>query len=425
MATIRPLKGLRYSNSAGPLQDLVAPPYDVLSQAERDAFAAKNPHNVVELTLPQGNEDDRSKFVKYAKSAALLAEWRRTGDLVPDEAPSFYRYTQTFTIPGSNESFVRQSLIALIKTEPYEKGVVLPHEQTFPKHKEDRLRILEATRAHLECIFGLFEDDGGAMFRTIAGAHAHPAADVTTDDGVRHVLEAIDDESTVAGLVSGLADKKVWIADGHHRYETACTFREMQGPKPGLIAEDFMMMALSSMSDPGLVLLPTHRIVSRMPLEGNALISALQRFFNTREVPNGRLLEELGRLRRDDTRVFGIAMPGGMGVVATLDRPEDAIDWIEGPGSPRLKMLDVTILHDVIFEKVLGLTGHDFFSYTRDPAEALAAVEDGCTSFLMNPPTVDDMRHIALGGEKMPQKSTYYYPKILSGLVLWSLNDFV
>lgn len=426
MATIRPFKGLRYTNAAGSLPELVAPPYDVISAEERVAYAAQSPHNIVELTLPQGNADDRSKFVKYAKSAAQLAEWRRDGTMAADEEPALYRYTQTFTIPGSDERFVRKALIALIKVEPYEKGVVLPHEQTFPKHKEDRLRILEATRAHLECIFGLFEDDRGSVFHRIERAGARPLADVTTSEGVRHVLEAIDDEATVKDLVGALDDKKVWIADGHHRYETALTFREMQGAKEGWIAEDFMMMALSSMSDPGLVLLPTHRIVHKMPLQGPEFENALQRFFNTRTVPNGRLLEEMAKFASEDTRVFGIALPGGMGLIATLDRPGEVLDWISGDASARLKMLDVSILHHVIFEKILNLHGLDFFSYTRDPDEALFAVnEPGTASFLMNPPTVEDMRQIALGGEKMPQKSTYYYPKILSGLVLWSLNDFV
>ncbi len=425
MAEIRPLKGLRYSSAAGPLDQLVAPPYDVISDSERAEFAAKNPHNVVELTLPQGKPDDRSKYVKYAKSAALLAEWRRDGTLVVEDKPALYRYTQTFTIPGSTQPIVRRSLIALIKTEPYEKGVVLPHEQTFPKHKEDRLRILEATRAHLECIFGLFEDDGGDVFELIESSPAAVAADVTTDDGVRHVLEPIIDPAATDALVKAIADKKVWIADGHHRYETACTFREMQGPKDSLIAEDFMMMALSSMSDPGLVLLPTHRIVHKMPLQGAELEAAFQRFFNVRRLANHRLIEELELLNATDTRVFGIALPGGEGLLLTLDRPEDAVNWIDNEESTRLKLLDVSLLHHVIFEKILGLKGLDFFSYTRDPDEALASVEHGSdAAFLMNPPTVEDMRQIALGGEKMPQKSTYYYPKILSGLAVWSLNDY-
>jgi uncharacterized protein (DUF1015 family) len=159
MATVRPFRGLRYRESAGALENLVAPPYDVLSAEERNAYAAKSPYNIVHLTLPEQKEDDRSKFVKYARSAAALAEWRREGALAEEQRPAFYRYTQTFTIPGTDQSFDRTALIALIKVEPYENGVVLPHEQTFPKHKEDRLRILEATRSHLECIFGLFEEE--------------------------------------------------------------------------------------------------------------------------------------------------------------------------------------------------------------------------------------------------------------------------
>lgn len=424
MAVIRPFQGLRYSSEAGPLSDLVAPPYDVLSQEERDEYAAKNPHNVVHLTLPQSQQDDRSKYVKYARSAATLAEWRREGSLTPETAPSFYRYVQTFTTPGTGKSHTRTALIALIKVEPYDNGVVLPHEQTFPKHKEDRLRILEATRAHLECIYGLFEDDGGAAFKAISAAPATTSVEVTTDDGVKHVLEPITDPATNEQLAAQLADKKVWIADGHHRYETALTFRGMQGEKQGLIAEDFMMMALSSMSDPGLVLLPTHRIVNKMPVAEDQLESLFGTHFTIRRAPNDQLLEELERAG-SHSRVFGVALPSGNGMLLTLKNAGDALQWVESEGTDRLKLLDVTILHDVIFGNLLNLHGLEFFSYTRDPQEALDAVKSGAgAAFLMNPPTVEDMREIALGGEKMPQKSTYYYPKILSGLVLWSLNDF-
>lgn len=425
MAVIRPFTGLRFSPSVGSLDTVVAPPYDVISPAERDDLAGRNPHNVVQLTLPESNPDDRSKFVKYMRSASRLADWKREGALVPEPRPALYRYRQTFTIPGIGDAITRTALIALIKVEPYDKGVVLPHEQTFPKHKEDRLRILEATRSHLECIYGLFEDEGGAIFKAIDSAGSDSGVEVTTDDGVKHVLEPITDESTLSSLIGSLADKKVWIADGHHRYETAVTFRDMQGEKQGLVAEDFMMMALSSISDPGLVLLPTHRIVKKLPLTGGQLEQALQQFFNTRPVPNSQLLSELESLNREDMRAFGIALPGGTGILATLDRPTDALDWVDMEASARLKLLDVTLLHKVIFEKILGLKGLDFFSYTRDPYEALDAVDNGSdAAFLMNPPTVEDMRVIALGGEKMPQKSTYYYPKILSGLVIWSLEDF-
>lgn len=422
MATIRPFRGLRFSNAAGSVEDLVAPPYDVLSKEERDAFAAKNPHNIVHLTLPEQHDDDRSQFVKYGRSAAGLAEWRRSGALALEVGPTFYRYTQTFTIPGVKQPIVRTSVIALIKVEPYDKGVVLPHEQTFPKHKEDRLRILEATRAHLECIFGLFEDQGGAVFATLKGAPAGKGIDVTTEDGVRHEVDLIADQATCKQLSSMLADKKVWIADGHHRFETACTFRGMQPESTGLIAEDFMMMALSSMSDPGLVLLPTHRTIKGMPVTAAQLREKLGGHFNLQDCANDKMYDAV--VAAGD-HSFGITLPGGTGLLATMKDPAQIDIVIPGTASHKLKALDVTILHELIFEKLLGVKGLDLVGYTRNPEEAMNATNEGFDmSFIMNPPTVEDMRQIALGGEKMPQKSTFYYPKILSGLVVWSLADF-
>ncbi|MBS1706600.1 MAG: DUF1015 domain-containing protein [Armatimonadetes bacterium] len=425
MATIRPFHGLRFSGTAGELSTNVAPPYDVLSQEERDAFAAKSPCNIVHLTLPEQNADDRSKFVKYARSASRLESWRKEGALAVEEKPAFYRYRQFFNIPGHPERLERLALIALIKVEPYDKGVVLPHEQTFPKHKEDRLRILEATRAHLECIFGLYEDDDREVLDLVRTAPSEKVADVTTDDGVQHVVEVITDAAANKQIVEAMASQKVWIADGHHRYETACTFREMKGQANDLIPEDFMMMAFSSMSDPGLVLLPTHRILKTMPVSDEELKAKLTPHFSLQECPNSELMKSIEAKAEGGARSFGVAIPGGTGFTATVNDLAALGKLVDSDGSDRLQQLDVTILHDVIFGEFLGLTGLDFFGYTRDEQEAVEAVENGAPlAILMNPPTVEDMRQIALGGEKMPQKSTFYYPKILSGLVLWSLNDF-
>jgi uncharacterized protein (DUF1015 family) len=426
MAVIRPFRGLRYAAAAGSLDTLVAPPYDVLSPEERDRYAAKNPHNVVHLTLPEARPDDRSKFVKYARSAALLAEWQREGALAIEDRPVLYRYTQRFTIPGTDQEHTRMAIIALIKIEPYENGVVLPHEQTFPKHKEDRLRILEATRSHLECIYGLFEDPDGQVFHKVEGAYAAPhQVSVSSEEGVDHLLELIEDPAMVTEICSLLADKKVWIADGHHRYETALAFRQMQGDRPGEMAEDYMMMALSSMSDPGLVLLPTHRIIKSGAISSTVIREKLEAAFKWDSVRNEDLLQRIDALGQEGIHAFGVVLPGGEGIVIRYGSVDEILSQIETEDSDRLKSLDVTVLHKYIFEKLLHLTGLEFFSYTRDPVEALQAVELGApAAFLMNPPTVQDMREIALGGEKMPQKSTYYYPKILSGLVLWSLNDF-
>lgn len=423
MAEIRPFTGLRFSGDAGNIADLVAPPYDVISPEERAHLAAKNPNNVVHITLPESSTDDRSKFVKYARSAAKLEEWRRNQMVRKDEKSTYYRYTQTYLIPGTDQTLTRTSIIALIKIEPYEKGVVLPHEQTFPKHKEDRLRILEATGSHLECIFGLFEDDGGESFKIIESAKATEVADlVTPEDGIHHILETIDDPESVDAITQSIADNKVWIADGHHRYETALTFRSMQPESEGRISADYMMMALCSMSDPGLVLLPTHRILKTLPCSPEELKSRMAEQFDLQDCPNTQLMSTIAA---QGPGSFGVALPGGTGFVAKAKDRKSLAALSGSDGSELLRLLDVTVLHSVIFEKMLGLTGVDFFGYTRIEQEALEAVENGSpASFLMNPPSVEDMRLVALGGEKMPQKSTYYYPKLLSGLVIWSLKDF-
>lgn len=423
MATIRPFRGLRYSSVAGDISNLVAPPYDVLSPEERDRFAAKNAHNVVWLTLPESASDDRSKYVKYACSASRLQEWRQSGALALEARPSFYRYRQRFEIPGHpGRLYDRLSLIACIKVEPYDRGVVLPHEQTFPKHKEDRLRLLEATRSHLECIYGLYDDDDQQVLRLIHGAPGEAASSVQTDDGVQHVLERIDDVEATGLIAAALADKKVWIADGHHRYETAMNFRAALGERAGEVPEDFMMMALSSMADPGLVLLPTHRILDKVEHSPEEIRRRVEPAFCSRPCANGELEGAIEAVSKAGGRAFGLALPGGEGLVLEVG-DLDAVS-AEGEGSELLRALDVSILHNFIFRRLLDLSGFEFFSYTRNPEEAVQAVERGAkASFLMNPPTVDDMRHIALGGEKMPQKSTFYYPKILSGLVMWSLAD--
>jgi uncharacterized protein (DUF1015 family) len=425
MATIRPFRGLRYTTNAGQLDKLTAPPYDVLTPAERDAYAVRSPYNVVHLTLPESQPDDRSKMVKYARSAALLAQWRRDDILAPEDEPAFYRYRQQFSIPGTPDSFHRTAVVALIKTEPYENGVVLPHEETFPKHGEDRLRILEATRAHLECIFGLFEDPDGTILQAVSSALGGTPVTTDSDEGVRHNFDPITDPSDTQRIAGLLDDKKVWIADGHHRYETACAFRAQLGQRDSLVAEDFMMMALSSMSDPGLLLLPTHRVIARLPISRDALIAKLATLFDIHETHSSRLMPSIQEAQDQGRTAFGLAMEGGLGFVLTAKDPGALTGMVPGVHSDALKKLDVSVLHSVIFEQLIGLQGSKITTYTRDTHEATRLANEGAAAaFLMNPPTVEDMRTIALGGEKMPQKSTYYYPKILSGLVLWSLNDF-
>jgi uncharacterized protein (DUF1015 family) len=237
-------------------------------------------------------------------------------------------------------------------------------------------------------------------------------------------LEPITDEAATSKLIELLEDKKVWIADGHHRYETAMAFRKALGERNDLIPEDFMMMALCSISDPGLVLLPTHRILKSIDKDIEQILSCLASLFRLEPTPNTELMSRIEALHKNGNRAFGLALTGG-GYVLTEKERGSVLANNMSEESDSLKDLDVTVLHRVILEKLLNVTGLEQISYTRDAREAVEAVDNGAAaSFLMNPPSVGDMQTIALGGEKMPQKSTYYYPKILSGLVIWSLNDF-
>ena len=424
MATIKPFRAQRFSPNAGELAHLVAPPYDVISSQGREELGSLSPYNTVWLTLPESEQDDRSKFVKYGRSSSRLTAWREDGTLVVEDRPNLYRYRQSFNDPVSGKRLTRESIICLIKTEPYEKGVVLPHEQTFPKHKEDRLRLLEATRTHLECIYGLYEDSQTAVAKALKDADFEVVAAITTDDGIEHELARTESTDDIVRIEQAFAHERVWIADGHHRYETAVAFRQAMGEQPGPVPEDFMMIALSGMEDPGLILLPTHRIIENFPIPIDQIETRLAERFETSEIANDEILDTLLQVSNPNARVIGVALPGGIGILAAC-KTEDAIKWVHGEASDLLKQLDVTILHDAILKDLFGIEGMDKVGYTRDAKEAIDAVENGSNTvaFLMNPPSVSDMRLIAMGGEKMPQKSTYYYPKLLSGLVFWSMTD--
>jgi uncharacterized protein (DUF1015 family) len=197
MATVAPFVAMRFSESAGDLKNLTAPPYDVLSPTQRNQYAEKSPYNTVWVTLPERLDDDRSQFVRYARSAARLSEWKKEGILKTETEPSIYRYTQNFVHPVTGQKLTRQQIICLIKVEPYENGMVLPHEQTFPKHKEDRLRLLEATRTHLECIYGLYQDAEKKVSEALNIAPFANIASVETNDGVRHQLERCSDDDAI------------------------------------------------------------------------------------------------------------------------------------------------------------------------------------------------------------------------------------
>ena len=420
MAIIRPFKGIRYNSAAvGDLSAVVAPPYDVISADDRQWYLDRHPNNVVRLILP---EDDANKYVH---AAVLLREWLKTGVIIQDDQPCIYAYQQEFEALGRR--MTRTGLTCLVKLEEFGHGI-LPHENIMAKPLEDRLNLTRATRANFDSVFGLFSDGkvNGILSPFIA---RKPDASAVDRDGVRSDLWRVSDQHAIDALTGILADESVVIADGHHRYTAALTYRnEMRrvaGLKPGEESDapyDYAMMTLVSLEDSGLVVLPTHRLVKGvLTFDPASFLAKLGEMFDTREVADD-LLE--GAVSQSGRHSFGLHLRGKSYVVKLKPTvsPERAI---ESAGSDALKRLDVSALHSLILDRLLGIgvrqmSAGSNVSYTRDVAKALADVDRGeyQAFFLMNPTRVDDVKAVASAGDRMPQKSTFFYPKLLTGLLM-------
>ncbi len=361
MAELKPFRALRYdTGEAGPLESLVAPPYDVIDPAQREDLLAKSPHNVVHLTLPDSEEDAGRSF----------REWREGGILAAEE-PGFWALAQDYVGPDG-VARTRTGLVGALRIEPYEAGTVLPHERTHRGIKEGRLRLLRETQAQLEPIFLLYED--AAPFEMPDGS---PDLDV---EGTR--LWRLPDEELGAAFV----DRRLLIADGHHRYETALAYHQEVGtPESG-----YMMVVLVSLEDPGLTIFPTHRVFSSKPPTFMSL------GYQPRESPEAAL-EELD----------GLSYEHAAAVLYESGDTQLVVDGAE---------LDV---------QVVDRLGHEGLSYTADWREAVRAVDDGeaAVAVLMRPTRMEDVFQVAARGETMPPKSTYFFPKLLSGLLFYPLDQ--
>ncbi|HEX3030744.1 MAG TPA: DUF1015 domain-containing protein [Bacillota bacterium] len=438
MAELIPLKGVRYNTAkAGNLQDLVTPPYDVIDAAAQNMYYERNPYNVIRLELGKTSPADTDTDNRYTRSAANFREWLGQGILAHDEQPSLYLYEQEFEARG--QKITRTGFLTGLKAEDYSKGWVLPHEETLPKHKADRLLLLKSALANFSPIFGLYSDPELSIDTLLAKAKAQPTPDVelTDDSGVINRLWVISDQAVVAQVVKLMAEKKIYIADGHHRYETAVNFgREMaeQG-KPGY---DIVLIALVNLYDKGLVVFPTHRLVNNIPnLNIPGLLENLSTDFTVETLPAGTTLDTFLTKLEDagkpapsgaQNHAFGIYTQEKRFYVLTL-KDEAALDQLELENrSAAWRRLDVSILHTLILEQHLGIGSRQRaeesnLTYTRDEDFAIEAVDNGSNQlcFFMNPTLVEEVTNIAQGGEKMPQKSTYFYPKIVTGIVI---NDF-
>jgi len=430
MAVIAPFAGLRYDAvRVGELGRVLAPPYDVIGEAEHAALEERHPQNVVRVELPRGETDAR-----YAEAARLLETWRREGILRPDPRPAFYVYEQQFRLPGvsAGRTYTRRGFFAAVRLEPFERRVILPHERTLSGPKQDRLKLMRATRTQISPIFGLYRDTDGAGRAILdSAASVPPEVDTVTPEGA-HRLWRLTDPAALAGLTRLLDDHQILIADGHHRYETMLAL----GPElrsldyaAGRAAADFAMMFLARAEDPGLLVLPTHRMVRGLgDFDFAALRAAASPAF---EVVDGdeataEAIEE--RLGREGTAgvVFAVRVPGRAQTAWFTLKP---IVDLSALGPPALRKLDLTVLHGVLMGPLLAIdeeamAEQTFLSYTHDTGEALARVSAGevQAAFFMNPTKVEEILAVCEAGFVLPQKSTYFHPKLATGLVMYGLD---
>ena len=435
MADIAPLRPLRYN--ASDLAPLVAPPYDVISPAERAELMARSPHNVVRLILPDGEGD-----AKYGHAATLLGAWRNEAVLTRDETPAFYRYQQTFTPPGGGAARTRRGFLALVRLVPFSERIVLPHERTLSGPKEDRLKLFRATRTNLSPGFMLYRDPDRVLDAVLeTGAKI---ATFVTPDGIEHRLSKVAGGEAIRTITEHIAKSSLLIADGHHRYETALHYaREVDGTaraeKPyGPRAEHrYFMSFLCNGDDPDLMVFATHRLVHSLPsFDWEDFVRHAGTLFETTPLSHD-LTDAEGRLADAGRRgsAFVAVSPSkqdGTPRIALLSLKKNVDLGAHptlGQRPKAVRSTDAAILHSGILEHLLGISvaaqeKKTNLVYLQDARQGLAALQrgEGQVLFLMNPTPVAQVREVAEAGEVMPQKSTYFYPKVLTGLTIHTLD---
>lgn len=447
MAKIVPFRGIRFNQEkAGKLAELVTPPYDVIDEGSQEAFYQRNPYNIIRLEYGKKYDTDNESDNCYTRAAEYFRRWREQGILVKDEKPSLYLYQQEFKVNGAKR--VRSGFICGVKLEPYEKGVIIPHEETMPKHKADRLELMRACRANFSPIFGLYADRerkvDGILESAVAGCR--PDVEFRDQDDQIHRMWIVSDQNVICRMQEEMAGHRIFIADGHHRYETAMTYRdEKRGMEPaapeGEVPYDYIMMALVNLFDPGLVILPTHRLV-KCVMDFGEFLSKVKRDFHIEEMAPDRyygnpgkveeLLRDRAGLENRDPGEHGhvFALYGGERRLYLLTLKDENIlkSLMPETRSRWWNRLDVSVLQNLILERYLGIGAEErasgnYLKYTRDGAEVFREVDAGNyqLGIFMNPTLIEELIQVAGRGEKMPQKSTYFYPKLITGLVIKEL----
>lgn len=441
MAEIKPFHGVLYNKAkVGDLSKVMAPPYDVISPKKQDDLYSRHQNNIVRLEFGKINPGDTEKDDRYTRAASWLGKWLNEGALVKDESPAIYYYTQTYTPKGSGKQ-TRKGFIALSRLEEFGKGGILPHEKTLSGPKADRLRLMLACDANLSCIFSLYSERGlkTNMLLDSAVRGTDPVVDVLDDDGIENRLWRVVDSAVIKSVTEGMKDKALFIADGHHRYETALNYRnimrEKAGNRTGNEPYDFVMMYFSNMDDEGMTIWPTHRIIHSLKgFEAGRFMDECARYFDIEEFDFSSSTEQ--EIRREflsslesrgaEKTSFGLHVKGKDPYILLSLKSREIMDKVFGDRIPEVfKSLDVTVLHSLILSKILGITQEsqekqENLVYVKSYDEALSAMkkEENQLVFLLNPTRIGQVEAVAEAGFVMPQKSTYFYPKLLSGLVI-------
>lgn len=434
MAQIQPFRALRYDPARVAVSSVVTQPYDKITPEMQERYYAASPYNLVRIILGKRLATDGPEENPYTRARADLTDWRRKGILLQDSKPSIYRYTQSFTAPGGGSQQDRQGFIAIGRIEDYSAGVVFRHEQTLAKPKADRLDLLRATRAHFGQIFMLYSDPEQRIEGSLEQAGTL-ITEVTDEYGVVHRLWQVSDPDVITGIQEAMADKNLIIADGHHRYETALTYRNecRAGAGSASLQEsapyEYVMMTFVNMDSPGLVVLPTHRVVHGLDS------FSMEKF---REDASDYFTADEVDPQLDARRATAILKEAAHTGTALLAVARERVFLLSRPKSPdvafqgisiRQQSLDVVQLHRCLLQRALGISEDAIrnqvnVSYVRDTAEAIALARGGQAdvAFLMNPARMQQIRNIAFSGEVLPQKSTDFYPKLLSGLTIYALE---
>ncbi len=435
MADISPFHALRYNLSKVSAEQVITQPYDKINPAMQDKYYEASPYNLVRVILGKSQPADNDQQNVYTRAAALLKKWQDEGVLQSDSEPSLYVYSQVFKVPGdpSGAEAERRGFIALGRLEDYDRQVVFRHEQTLSKPKADRLNLLQSTRAHTELLFMVYSDPADEVGKLLH-QDGPPTLELRDEYGVLNRLWKVSDPATVAAVTAKMADKKLIIADGHHRYETALNYRNQmreQSKSPDADAPyERVMVSFVNLDAPGLVILPTHRVV--FGLDGFNLYSKAMQVMKYFEVQDlGAITDvkdavrQLSEAGKDRTALLAVTAQNAFLLRARSDAQSPSFEGL----SEQQRSLDVVQLHKLILEEIIGMSEEDIraqkhLRYIRDAAEAIDQVRKGeaQVAFLMNPARMEQVRDIAFAGEVMPQKSTDFFPKMLSGLTIYSLD---